>query len=84
MKNMLEIKLGKCVSIVKVSAEAPIKIRRRSLDFGFTKGQRLRTLFKSTLGKDYIVVGASLAGVTLVGGSIAVGLIIARRRKRLV
>lgn len=62
MKNMLEIKLRKYVSIVKVSPEAPIKIRRRLLDFGFTKGQRMRTLFKSTLGKDYIV---ELRGFTL-------------------
>lgn len=55
MKNLLDVKIGKYATIAKISEQASIKIRRRLLDFGFTKGQRVRTIHKSILSKDYLV-----------------------------
>lgn len=55
MENLLDVKIGKYATIVKISEQASIKIRRRLLDFGFTKGQRVRTIHKSILSKDYLV-----------------------------
>ncbi len=55
MKNLLEIKLGTYAYIDGISNLASTKIKRRLLDLGFTKGQKVRCVHKSMLGKDFLL-----------------------------
>lgn len=55
MKNLLNLKIGQYEKIGGLAKDAPIKIKRRLLDLGFTKGQKIRVVRKSTLGKDFLI-----------------------------
>lgn len=55
MKNLLNVKLGQCGVIDGFANNLPEKIKRRLLDLGFTKGQKIKVVRKSTLGNDYMV-----------------------------
>ena len=51
----MDIKMGSYVDISGFSENTPTKIKRRLLDLGFTNGQKIRTIRKSALGKDFMV-----------------------------
>lgn len=55
MKDLIATKLGHFATICGFADSTPIKIKRRLLDLGFTKGQKIKVVRKSTLGKDYMV-----------------------------
>lgn len=55
MKNLLSVKFGEYVNVDSFDKSTPLKIKRRLLDLGFTKNQRIRTLRKSLIGEAYMV-----------------------------
>ena len=55
---MLELSNGKCgqyYSLVGVADSAPLKMKRRLLELGFTRGQKVRVVRKSLLKRAYLV-----------------------------
>lgn len=55
MDNLLNAKIGKFYTIKGVLKTAPIKIKRRILELGFTKGQSVKISRKSLLKKAFLV-----------------------------
>lgn len=55
MLNLKNAKFGREYEIECIDDNAPIKIRRRLLDLGFTSGQKVTCVRKSLLGKAYLV-----------------------------
>lgn len=62
MGNLADVKIGKLYELIGVNYNAPLKIRRRILELGFTNGQKVKVIRKSLLGKAYLV---ELRGFTL-------------------
>ena len=54
MENLLQAKIGKVYKIACFDS-APAKIRRRLLELGLTKGQKIVLSRKSVLGKAVLV-----------------------------
>ena len=54
MENLLQAKIGKPYRIAGFE-NAPVKIRRRLLELGLTKGQKIVLSRKSLLGKALLV-----------------------------
>lgn len=75
MNNLMLAKVGMFYIIEGIMDKAPLKIKRRILELGFTRGQRVRLLRKSLLGKAYLV---ELRGFTLTIRKDIAGLIILR------
>ncbi len=55
MLRLNKAKFGKLYEIEKIDENAPMKIRRRLYDLGFTSGQRVVSVRKSLLGKAFLV-----------------------------
>lgn len=55
MRKLTEIKTGGYHKLVVVDKKAPIKIRRRLAELGFTSGQLLKVERKSMLGETYLI-----------------------------
>ena len=55
MDKLTSVKTGKYVELLLINEMAPTKIRRRLLEFGFTKGQKIRVIRKSILGQTYLI-----------------------------
>ena len=55
MDNLSDAKCGSLYQIKGISQTAPIKIKRRILELGFTKGQNVKVAGKSFLGKAYLI-----------------------------
>ena len=55
MKKKTKIVLGKSVTIKGISSASPLKIKRRLLDLGFTKGTKIIVKKKSLLGETFLV-----------------------------
>lgn len=55
MDNLLKGKVGKLYTIKGISENAPIKIKRRILELGFTRGQGVKIIRKSLLGKAFLI-----------------------------
>jgi Fe2+ transport system protein FeoA len=55
MLRLNSAKFGKLYEIDKIDPNAPMKIRRRLYDLGFTSGQKVTAVRKSLLGKAYLV-----------------------------
>ena len=53
--NLTKCKLNAFFVIDDFYGQVPTKIKRRLLDLGFTKGQRVKVLRKSILGKVFLV-----------------------------
>lgn len=62
MNNLSKAQKGKFYRIKGIKLSAPIKIKRRILELGFTRGQNVKMVRKSLLGKAYLV---ELRGYTL-------------------
>ncbi|MCI8554975.1 MAG: ferrous iron transport protein A [Clostridia bacterium] len=62
MANLLSSKRGQYTTIKGISVLAPIKIKRRLLELGFTRGVKARVVRKSLLGNAYMI---ELRGYTL-------------------
>ncbi len=62
MSNLLTEKINEYHKIIGLSKKAPLKIKRRLLELGFTIGTSSRILRKSLLGRAYLV---ELRGFTL-------------------
>ena len=55
MEKLTECKKGGYRKIVVVDKNAPLKIKRRLLELGFTSGQMIRVVRKSLLGETYLI-----------------------------
>lgn len=55
MKKLTEIKNGGYHKLVVVDKKAPLKVRRRLAELGFTSGQLLKIERKSLLGETYLI-----------------------------
>ncbi len=55
MKTLRQAALGKVYQIEDIDKNAPLKIRRRLFDLGFTSGQQIKAVRKSLLGKAYLI-----------------------------
>lgn len=55
MLNLKNARLGKLYEIERIDETAPLKIRRRLYDLGFTSGQKVMPVRKSLLGKAYLI-----------------------------
>ena len=62
MENLSKAKIGKLYLITTISNSASIKIKRRLLELGFTKGQFVKLVRKSFLAKTFLI---ELRGFTL-------------------
>lgn len=62
MEKLTSIKKGKYSQIEKISDDAPLRIKRRLLELGFTKGEKARVVRKSLLSHAYLV---EIRGYTL-------------------
>ena len=62
MGNLTSSKINKTYIIEKISELTSLKIKRRLLELGFTKGQKIKLLRKSLLGKAYLI---EIRGYTL-------------------
>ena len=62
MKNLEQARVGNFEKVQGVAPLAPIKIKRRLLELGFTKGQSVKVVRKSLIGKTFLV---ELRGYTL-------------------
>lgn len=62
MENLLNGKLGTFYKIHKISYSVGDKVKRRLLDLGFTKGEKIRVVGKSLLKKAYLI---EIRGYTL-------------------
>lgn len=62
MDNLINAKKEKYYKIKGISEYAPIKIKRRILELGFTRGQSVKVVRKSLLAKSYLV---EIRGFTL-------------------
>jgi len=55
MTKLIDGKINKLYSIFGISQNAPHKIKRRILELGFTRGQKIKIIRKSLLGKAYLI-----------------------------
>lgn len=55
MEKLINAKINKLHIIKGISQNAPLKIKRRILELGFTQGQKVKILRKSVLGKAYLI-----------------------------
>lgn len=55
MDNLLSAKKGRYFVVQGIDKSSPVKIKRRVLELGFTKGQKVRVVRKSLLGETYLV-----------------------------
>lgn len=55
MDKLTNIKIGKTYTILGFEKSMMFKFKRRLLDLGFTKGERIVFYRKSLLGKTYLV-----------------------------
>lgn len=62
MGNLTSSKINKTYIIENISELTSLKIKRRLLELGFTKGQKIKLLRKSLLGKAYLI---EIRGYTL-------------------
>lgn len=62
MKYLSECKAMEIGEIIGLSENAPLKIRRRLCDLGFTPGQKVKLVRKSVLGKALLI---EIRGYTL-------------------
>lgn len=62
MGNLTSAKINKTYIIENISEQTSLKIKRRLLELGFTKGQKIKLLRKSLLGKAYLI---EIRGYTL-------------------
>ncbi len=62
MGNLTSAKINKTYIIENISELTSLKIKRRLLELGFTKGQKIKLLRKSLLGKAYLI---EIRGYTL-------------------
>ena len=51
----MNLKMGKFSVLKGISSNANVRIKRRLLELGFTKGQSVRIIKKSLLGKTVLV-----------------------------
>lgn len=62
MGNLTSAKINKTYIIENISELTSLKIKRRLLELGFTKGKKIKLLRKSLLGKAYLI---EIRGYTL-------------------
>lgn len=55
MKRLIECKYNKFYTLKAIDGEISPKLRRRLLDLGFTSGQKIKILYRSLLGKTYLL-----------------------------
>lgn len=55
MEKLTELKNGVMRRIVLIDGAAPLKIKRRLLELGFTSGQKVKVVRKSLLGETYLI-----------------------------
>ena len=62
MENLTSAKINKFYIIDNISLLSSLKVKRRLLELGFTKGQKIKLLRKSLLGKAFLI---EIRGYTL-------------------
>ena len=55
MKKLTELKNGGYHKLVVIDKKAPLKVRRRLSELGFTSGQLLKVERKSLLGETFLI-----------------------------
>ena len=55
MERLADCKVGQNKKIVRIDPKAPIKIRRRLLELGWTNGQRVKILRRSFFGQTFLI-----------------------------
>ena len=55
MEKLTNLKKGGYRKIVVVDKSAPLKVRRRLLELGFTSGQMIKVVRKSLLGETFLI-----------------------------
>lgn len=73
MDNLSNAKKGIFYEVKGISPTANLKIKRRLLELGFTRGQKVKVVRKSLLGKAYLV---EIRGFTLTVRRDIAGLVI--------
>ncbi|MBQ8792792.1 MAG: FeoA domain-containing protein [Clostridia bacterium] len=55
MEKLTNVKVGQYRKILALDGRAPIKIKRRLLELGFTAGQMIKVVRKSMFGDTYLI-----------------------------
>ncbi|MBQ8908826.1 MAG: ferrous iron transport protein A [Clostridia bacterium] len=55
MEKLIKCRVGKLCKVDSIDKAAPLKIKRRLLELGFTCGQAVKIIRKSLFGQTYLI-----------------------------